>query len=266
MRSKVSPTPSNPVANRNPDDGYTLEEIATQFDCKHQPGTLNKVFASDHEFSEAAGKAEQSKDDKDGREILTFILLFKHQHPHWPPKIFCKSHLHLLPSPDLCPPNDANTTEVAEFDEAIHALEPAEKSPLSNPIPVFAEELGKGYQTRFLFFGFHVITSVERLEPKSKELIEMLELKFMPQGKERKPEAWAASLAKKWALITLKKSGEGKSHPMIPLKEIPKRGVTEMLQQMRLKSEKQEKSNGVVDAALEKGVGVDGKEDGSDSA
>ena len=197
MRSKVSPTPSNPVANRNPDDGYTLEEIATQFDCKHQPGTLNKVFASDHEFSEAAGKAEQSKDDKDGREILTFILLFKHQHPHWPPKIFCKSHLHLLPSPDLCPPNDANTTEVAEFDEAIHALEPAEKSPLSNPIPVFAEELGKGYQTRFLFFGFHVITSVERLEPKSKELIEMLELKFMPQGKERKPEAWAASLAKK---------------------------------------------------------------------
>ena len=70
----------------------------------------------------------------------------------------------------------------------------------------------------------------------------------------------------RWALITLKKSGEGKSHPMIPLKEIPKRGVTEMLQQMRLKSEKQEKSNGVVDAALEKGVGVDGKEDGSDSA
>lgn len=75
---------------RRPEDGYTLEEISNQysFDHKKQLGTLNRALKS---------VGEQEK------HTLGFIIIFQGQHPTWPPKIFCKTNLYLLPRTDTLP-------------------------------------------------------------------------------------------------------------------------------------------------------------------
>ena len=77
-------------AERRPEDGYTLEEITNQYsyDHKRQLGTLNRASA----FVE-----EEEKNN------LGFIIVFKNQHPKWPPRIFCKTNLSLLPKTDSLP-------------------------------------------------------------------------------------------------------------------------------------------------------------------
>lgn len=77
-------------AERKPEDGYTLEEISNQysFDHKKQLGTLNRVST----FVEEEEKL-----------TLGFVIVFKNQHPKWPPKIFCKTNLHSLPKTDTLP-------------------------------------------------------------------------------------------------------------------------------------------------------------------
>ena len=77
-------------AERKPEDGYTLDEISNQysFDHKKQLGTLNRAS----KFVE-----------EDEKHTLGFIIIFKGQHPKWPPKICCKTNLFLLPRPDALP-------------------------------------------------------------------------------------------------------------------------------------------------------------------
>lgn len=82
---------TSPVkAKRKPEDGYTLDEISNQysFDHKKQLGTLNRASR----FVE-----------EDEKHTLGFIIIFKGQHPKWPPKIFCKTNLFLLPRTDALP-------------------------------------------------------------------------------------------------------------------------------------------------------------------
>ncbi|KAL8684462.1 MAG: hypothetical protein Q9218_008281, partial [Villophora microphyllina] len=73
-----SSAPQLQIKERSLSDGYTPEEIANQFGLPstEKVGTLNA--------------------DESGK--LAFVLVFKDQHPEWPPKIFCKSNLHLLSS------------------------------------------------------------------------------------------------------------------------------------------------------------------------
>ena len=75
---------------RKPEDGYTLEEISNQysFDHKKQLGTLNRASMSVNE---------------EGKSTLGFVIVFKGQHPKWPPKVFCKTNLFLLPKADTLP-------------------------------------------------------------------------------------------------------------------------------------------------------------------
>lgn len=77
-------------AERKPEEGYTLEEICNQYSLNHkkQLGTLNRrsLFV-----------------DEEEKFKLGFIIVFKGQHPKWPPKIFCKSNLRLLPHSDTLP-------------------------------------------------------------------------------------------------------------------------------------------------------------------
>ena len=77
-------------AERKPEDGYTLDEISYQysFDHKKQLGTLNR--------------ASQIVEEE-GKFSLGFVIVFKDQHPRWPPKIFCKTNLLLLPKTDTLP-------------------------------------------------------------------------------------------------------------------------------------------------------------------
>ena len=75
---------------RKPEDGYTLDEISNQylFYNKSQLGTLNRAV-------------KYSEDDE--KSTLGFVIVFKGQHPRWPPKIFCKTNLFLLPKTDTLP-------------------------------------------------------------------------------------------------------------------------------------------------------------------
>lgn len=77
-------------AERKPEDGYTLEEIANQFSFDHKKklGTLNRASISVEE--------EETPN-------LGFVIVFKDQHPKWPPKIFCKTYLFLLPKTETLP-------------------------------------------------------------------------------------------------------------------------------------------------------------------
>ena len=77
-------------AERKSEDGYTLEEISYQysFDNKKQLGTLNR---------------SSKFVDEDEKSTLGFIIVFKGQHPKWPPRIFCKTNLSLLPKTDTLP-------------------------------------------------------------------------------------------------------------------------------------------------------------------
>lgn len=78
------------TAERKPEDGYTLEEISNQYsyDNKKRLGTLNRIS----QFVE-----------EEERLTLGFVIVFKDQHPKWPPKIFCKTNLFLLPKTDALP-------------------------------------------------------------------------------------------------------------------------------------------------------------------
>lgn len=196
-------------SERKPEDGYTLEEISNQysFDHKKQLGTLNRIsiFVEDEE-----------------KFTLGFVIVFKDQHPKWPPKIFCKTNLFLLPKTDTLP---------------------------SAPITVFTEisspRTSKNHthhEQRFLYAGAHTITRIQYLMPRTPLLIKMLESKFTGPKNERSEEAWNKSLNMKWAIVDLTREDEEEqgSNPMEPLKEIKKKSVSEMLEEMRLR----EKSGG----------------------
>lgn len=72
--------------------------------------------------------------------------------------------------------------------------------------------------------------------PRTPLLIKMLETKFTGQKNERSEEAWNKSLNMKWAIVDLimVEEEEQGSNPMEPLKEIKKKSVSEMLEEMRL--------------------------------
>ena len=72
--------------------------------------------------------------------------------------------------------------------------------------------------------------------PRTPLLVRMLESKFTGPKNERSEEAWNKSLNMKWAIVDLErvKEGEQGSNPMEPLKEIQRKGVSEMLEELRL--------------------------------
>lgn len=92
--------------------------------------------------------------------------------------------------------------------------------------------------------------------PRTPLLIKMLESKFTGPKNERSEEAWNKSLNMKWAIVDLNKvEGEDQeSNPMEPLKEIKKKSVSELLEEMRLNE-----SNGGKEA--ERSGAGDGSED-----
>ena len=207
LRSKQAAVENETPIDRKPEDGYFLEEICYQFDHKYKPGTLN------------------------GRDQLAFILLFSHQHPQWPSKIFCKSNLRLL-------------TSIANILESGPAFQPSsepihEFKQTAKLIPVFTQDRTlrshgrKNGEAGFIFSGMYTVSSVEYLEPRSQQLVNMLEVKFAG-GKQRSPEDWKKSLTMRWAVVDLQKV-ESTLRPMEPLKPIKKKGVTEMLEEMRLR-------------------------------
>lgn len=254
-------------AERKPEDGYTLDEIANQysFDHKKQLGTLNRVSLSIEE---------------EEKFTLGFVIVFEGQHPRWPPKVFSKTNLFLLPktdtlpsmyiscddrsytNPDMshkvtrsCPPfrNQISLTlrNSCPINRVCYRRKDAD-SELGAPVAVFTEiskartpENHKHHEQRFLFAGAHTITRIQYLMPRTSLLIKMLESKFTGPKNERSEEAWNKSLNMKWAVVDLNKvEGEEQgNNPMEPLKEIKKKGVSEMLEEMRLREGNGSKEN-----------------------
>ncbi|KAF3097472.1 hypothetical protein TWF706_007332 [Orbilia oligospora] len=89
---------------------------------------------------------------------LAYILIFRNQHPQYPPKIFVKSNLELIFD---------NESQGNEINPLLEHLE----------IPLFEEE--HQYRSKlFKFKSWVKIQKVERLEKGSEELVEMLTLKW----------------------------------------------------------------------------------------
>lgn len=235
-----SSTPSDgqtQTPERDPSKGYSYDEISNQFDCKAKLGTLNS--------------AGRDGDDGTVQEALSFIIIFKDQHPEWPPKIFCKSNLHLLLSTSA-PDIEATAQTSALNDDIAAPIVQNSESPVTpviqvdikhgSPIVVFSQ-----IQTRppmFLYDGSRSIKSITYLQPGSPELIEMLYMKFGPERKERAPESWQSSLSMKWAVVEMGELEESRN-PMVPLKKMKdEKSVTEMLQEMRIKDSKQAQEGG----------------------
>lgn len=85
--------------------------------------------------------------------------------------------------------------------------------------------------------------------PRTPLLIKMLETKFTGPSTERSEEAWNKSLNMRWAMVDLQKAEEEEqgSNPMEPLKEIKKKSVSEMLEEMRLRESNGGKENAKLD-------------------
>ena len=101
----------------------------------------------------------------------------------------------------------------------------------------------KTYEQLFVFAGAYIITRIQFLMPRTPLLIKMLESKFTGPTSDRSEEAWNRCLNMKWAVVDLTKveeEGDKESNPMEPLKEIKKKSVSELLEEMRL----QESSTG----------------------
>ena len=81
--------------------------------------------------------------------------------------------------------------------------------------------------------------------PRTPLLVKMLESKFTGPKSERSEEAWNKSLNLKWAIVDLARleREEQRSNPMEPLKEIQKKSVSEMLEELRLSESKGGKEN-----------------------
>ena len=225
LRGKQASAVDETPAERKAEDGYSSEEICNQFDYKTKPGTLN------------------------GGNQLAFIMLFSDQHPQWPPRIFCKSNLQLLSS-NTENPEDASRVIDPEVPPPSHPIH--ESDQLAKSIPVFIQDPTlhmAGHKKRepiFVVDGMYTISAVEYVEPRSEELIKMLDIKF-GGGKQRSAESWNQSLTMRWAVVDLQKDDTDKTNPMVPLKLMKKKGVTEMLEEMRLKEAKKTQEGGTRD-------------------
>ena len=70
-------------------------------------------------------------------------------------------------------------------------------------------------------------------------------MKFTGPKSERSEEAWNKSLGLKWAIVDLTKVVEEEEggNPMEPLREIKKKSVSELLEEMRLRESTVEEEN-----------------------
>lgn len=99
--------------------------------------------------------------------------------------------------------------------------------------------------------------------PRTPLLIKMLESKFTGPMNERSEEAWNKSLNMKWAVVDLNvvEEEEQGSNPMEPLKEIKKKSVSEMLEEMRLSESSGGKENEKAGGGEDREEALNGDED-----
>ncbi|KAI9817831.1 MAG: hypothetical protein M1827_000950 [Pycnora praestabilis] len=228
--SSSSPSSSKPSIGQQP-ELYTINEITShlgRLEGKH--GTLN-------------ASVENSN-------TVSFILVFNGQHPYFVDKgqILCKSNLHLLPqmsSPTATISNSSSIVDSNNTNNSNNTI-PAEPPPPTHTtsqrtlIPVFTQPQNAwAQQGEFLSLGYHCITGISYLEPRSAELVAMLDAKF--KERTRNLEGWEKSLGMRWAVVELDKIedrvGEGirREDPMEGFVRERVKGVRELMEEMRIR-------------------------------
>ena len=171
--------------------------------------------------------------------------LIELQHPRWKQDniIHVKTDLHLLPQ-------EADT---AASDESPGGLF-AQEIMVFDQSPDFVSQIAS--RARFKFLGFYNLERMQILEPKSPELVRMLEQKWTRTNKwgrsrqiERDSRGWQKSLNHRWAILKFNKADAAGLKQIPPKIEIqlnddhsrgkenePQMSVNEMLRDLRLQS------------------------------
>lgn len=172
--------------------------------------------------------------------------------------IFTKSNLELLPQSLADKATDEFSTVNNEsagdrytanghHENVTNGVESA-----TGPIAVFKRGPGTRKAHGFQFEGWFQIESIAFLEPKSDELIRMLEQKWTRADRkgnsvmeERSGENWERSLCLRWAVVKLAKDEKADQERGVPeIEQLPekpqsprqhRKSVNEMLAEMRLK-------------------------------
>lgn len=176
---------------------------------------------------------------------LAYIMLFDGANPRWDKDhiIFARSNLDLL-KPRASSAVDTQTSE--ETCEEVTADLMAPRT--TQPIAIFKQQPRASRTSRcFKFQGWHKVENIDFLQPKSDELIRMLEQKWSTadrdgamKPKTRSAYAWKDALEHEWAVIKLVAVEDGgleapevqKLQDREP--EPPKKSVNEMLAELRL--------------------------------
>ncbi|KAL1627579.1 hypothetical protein SLS56_006300 [Neofusicoccum ribis] len=205
-------------------------------------------------------------------DTLKYIMLFKDANPRWQTDhiIYVKTSLHMLPgsekftnlttSSEQHARSDIDTAESVDRAKADAAGKDDGKTDLDlseyqlEPVAVF-EQVAAGQAASFRFAGYHKIERLQYIEPRSADLVRMLDQKFsIPdrfsrvKTQQRSPESWKRSLEHRWAVIELKKDEEAAKNlpaPDVKIADVrekrnagkektPQKSVNEMLKEMRL--------------------------------
>ncbi|KKY19412.1 hypothetical protein UCDDS831_g05381 [Diplodia seriata] len=210
---------------------------------------------------------------------LKYVMLFQEANPRWEADrlVYVKTNLHYLPGSEkfASQKQPVASGAVKKLDgrtDGHSSEEPLVPAPTSSsnepsgsthtpnltdyqlePIAVF-EQVGNR-SGGFRFIGYHKIARLQFLEPKSGDLMRMLEQKFSVTNKfgrvsqqHRSPASWKASLEHRWVVMQLEKDEEAEkslSPPDVKMNDErnreprtknhgPRKSVNELLKEMRL--------------------------------
>lgn len=139
---------------------------------------------------------------------LVYVMLFSAANPRWRESrtIFCKTNLELLP----------DTSDASK----------------QSPMPIAVFEQGKrsvgAHSIRFA--GWFTVGRVEMLQPETEELVCMLRQKWDRKSREvsRKARKWTEDLARRWAVVQLKRCDRQHRPPSIAHRDAPVLQVKEV--------------------------------------
>jgi len=202
-------------------DGRAKQNISSEADAD---GLYSGHQIADHFATPDSGTLGATSNTN----TLSRILIFKNQHPQYPPKIFVKTNLGLL-----FHTNGSGGIRSEILEESFQ-------------IPLFTQNKRSQGNT-FEFFGWVNIKDVQRLQRNSPELVEMLTEKWksgrprrgwgsrgsdggpttttydadddairrrVEETRPRSESAWKSSLSVDWAVITLEKVSDRNDNPM----------------------------------------------------
>ncbi|EME89433.1 uncharacterized protein MYCFIDRAFT_76770 [Pseudocercospora fijiensis CIRAD86] len=163
----------------------------------------------------------------------SYIVLFAGANPRWDDDhiIFTKSSLDLLPAPNDMEGSAEGSAEPEAVDDS------KDEKNAAAPIAVFKQGRGPQVARVYEFDGWYQIERVQLLEPKSPELVRMLEQKWSftdsrgnVRQKQRDAIKWNESLGMRWAVLKLRKdeATEKERGKRCPVLKNPKAVLTVM--------------------------------------